>query len=600
MKTICLNMIVKNESKIITRLLKSTLSIIDTYCICDTGSTDDTVQIIKDFYDKAGVKGKVIQKEFVNFGFNRTFALHSAKGMADYALLLDADMILEIGHKFNKNLIFDIYNIKQGNNTFQYYNTRLVNLNLDITVKCPTHEYYDIQSKHTSTNANKEFLFINDIGDGGCKSDKFTRDISLFKNALESDPNDPDAIRYYFYIANSYYNLGDYKNAIIYYKKRIKMGGWIEEVFYSHLKLGHCYNNLNDEKNMIYHWMEGYQEMPTRAETLYEIIKYYRIVGKCNLAFLFYEIAKDIKYPQNSTLFIHKDVNDYQLLYEFSIIACYVNITEISDIYMQLFHKMPTDQLSHILSNYKFYKKVLPKAKRTVCLNNSFEREFNGVNQKFVSSTPSIILYKSGYLVNVRYINYTISNQGKYEWNKNIITINKSLYLSKDFSIIEENEKKILDNFESLYIGVEDVKLYNHDNKIIYTGTCFPKELGTICIGEYNKTYKHNILKSKQECEKNWVFINTGDKLQMVYKWYPLTIGHYHNDVVDADNQPRTTFTTIKTIQTPQFFTLLRGSTNGVIIGDDIWIITHLVSDENRRYYYHVMVILDKTTYELI
>ena len=36
--TICLNMIVKNESKIITRLLNTVLPIIDTYCICDTGS----------------------------------------------------------------------------------------------------------------------------------------------------------------------------------------------------------------------------------------------------------------------------------------------------------------------------------------------------------------------------------------------------------------------------------------------------------------------------------------------------------------------------------------------------------------------------------
>jgi len=34
--TLCLNMIVKNESKIILRLLDSVLPIIDCYCICDT------------------------------------------------------------------------------------------------------------------------------------------------------------------------------------------------------------------------------------------------------------------------------------------------------------------------------------------------------------------------------------------------------------------------------------------------------------------------------------------------------------------------------------------------------------------------------------
>ena len=44
--TLCLNMIVKNESKIITRLFDSVIGIIDTYCICDTGSTDNTCEII--------------------------------------------------------------------------------------------------------------------------------------------------------------------------------------------------------------------------------------------------------------------------------------------------------------------------------------------------------------------------------------------------------------------------------------------------------------------------------------------------------------------------------------------------------------------------
>ena len=44
-----LNMIVKNESRIIIRLLRSILPIIDGYCICDTGSTDNTIELIETF-----------------------------------------------------------------------------------------------------------------------------------------------------------------------------------------------------------------------------------------------------------------------------------------------------------------------------------------------------------------------------------------------------------------------------------------------------------------------------------------------------------------------------------------------------------------------
>jgi glycosyltransferase involved in cell wall biosynthesis len=44
---IILCMIVKNESKIIERIIKSVLQIVDEISICDTGSTDNTVEIIK-------------------------------------------------------------------------------------------------------------------------------------------------------------------------------------------------------------------------------------------------------------------------------------------------------------------------------------------------------------------------------------------------------------------------------------------------------------------------------------------------------------------------------------------------------------------------
>jgi len=57
--TLCLNMIVKNESQIITRFLESVSTIIDSYCICDTGSTDETIQLITDFFSTRSIPGKI-------------------------------------------------------------------------------------------------------------------------------------------------------------------------------------------------------------------------------------------------------------------------------------------------------------------------------------------------------------------------------------------------------------------------------------------------------------------------------------------------------------------------------------------------------------
>ena len=81
--TICLNMIVKNESHVIEDTLESLYHVIDTYCIVDTGSTDNTVELILNFMESKGIDGKILHRPWVNFAHNRNEALAAARGMAD-------------------------------------------------------------------------------------------------------------------------------------------------------------------------------------------------------------------------------------------------------------------------------------------------------------------------------------------------------------------------------------------------------------------------------------------------------------------------------------------------------------------------------------
>ena len=92
-KTICLNMIVKNEEKIIIRMLNSVITLIDTFCIIDTGSTDSTIEKIMEFFKERNIKGKLGFLNFQNFEETRNKAMKMAEGMSDYLLLLDADMV---------------------------------------------------------------------------------------------------------------------------------------------------------------------------------------------------------------------------------------------------------------------------------------------------------------------------------------------------------------------------------------------------------------------------------------------------------------------------------------------------------------------------
>jgi len=217
---LCLNMIVKNESKIIERLLTSVVDIIDTYCISDTGSTDNTIDLIRTFMKKAGKPGEVFSEPFQNFGYNRSVALDRAANWGVYALLLDADMKLVIKEFDRTKLTMPAYSLLQKNGGLEYYNTRIVKTGIGVRCVGPTHEYYDIPNGGQSGKLGS--LLIEDIGDGGAKADKFERDIRLLSKSLELDPNNP---RTHFYLGNSYRDTGKNVEAIQSYKRRVELGG---------------------------------------------------------------------------------------------------------------------------------------------------------------------------------------------------------------------------------------------------------------------------------------------------------------------------------------------------------------------------------------
>ena len=229
MVKICLNMIVKNESKIITRLFDTLNGIIDCWIISDTGSSDGTQEIIHNYFKNKNIPGELHYHEWKNFGHNRSLALKCAQETPiefDYILLLDADMKLVITPAFDKSkLDKDVYTVKQGNVGFSYYNTRLIRKTAIATCVSVTHEYYDIKGISGPTGiqadasiAPLDTIYIDDIGDGGSKNDKFERDIKLLLQGLIDEPENP---RYFFYLAQSYFCINDMPNAIIYYLKCI-------------------------------------------------------------------------------------------------------------------------------------------------------------------------------------------------------------------------------------------------------------------------------------------------------------------------------------------------------------------------------------------
>ena len=627
-------MIVKNESKIITRLLDSVIPIIDCYCICDTGSTDNTIELIKQYFQEKNIPGKIVQEPFQDFAYNRNFALQNCEGMSEYILFMDADMQLII-NDFDKNILKDFghFYILQGTENFYYKNTRIVKNNGLYSYSGVTHEYINFPSTSKECLIEKNQLFILDIGDGGSKNNKFERDIYLLEKGISEDPKNE---RYHFYLANSYFDTQNFHKAIENYKKRIELGGWIEEIWYSHYKIGLAYKHFSDIQNnmelAVSYWLNAYNLFPYRVENLYELVEYYRYISKHNLAYLYYRLARKIinnisEDEKNSYLFLNNDIYKYKFDYEFSIIYCYLFLNktekinfiiddkkddhsdELTNSLMKVFNSYDDRIISITLCNIKFYRKIFKlKSKITLDYSSFFIENVNNEDIIFNSSSSCIIPNKNkdGYIMNIRYVNYTINDSGGYlGTEKNITTINKYVELSKKF---EKTYEKVFDLVynNKYYLGVEDVRIFNSVNNnvnnnsdnIVFMGTSLHDngKLG-ISYGQYDKnkvSLDYKELKcsfNNADCEKNWVFCNTkilgisnNTAQQILYKWHPLQICSLNDDHIDL----------LVERNMPGVFKYARGSSSGFNYNNEIWFVVHVVSYESPRYYYHMIVVFDE------
>jgi tetratricopeptide (TPR) repeat protein len=601
--TLCLNMIVKNESKIIKRLFDSIVNIIDSYCICDTGSTDDTIDIIKTYFAQKNIPGLIVSEPFKNFCHNRNFALNSAVGLSDYILLMDADMTLEI-HDFKKQdlQIADSFNILQGNDGFHYQNMRIIKNNGLYSYCGVTHEYINVPAQNITRSFTKTQLFIRDIGDGGSKSDKFERDIKLLSEGIKDEPTN---VRYHFYLANSYYDHGDFKEAIEIYKKRIQLGGWNQEVWYSYYRIGICYKNTGDIDKAICTWMDGYDYLPDRLEGLCEIITHYRVISKHKLALVFYNLAIAVLQKNNNTdgyLFLHKDVYTFKIYYEYTIIAAWLGIRNVNDELMIYLNSCTDSTIQNTFNNMKFYKDVLTPIK-VINLDSKVTTLINDEHTLLTSSSSCMIQHANNkdYILNIRYVNYHITEQGNYlNCDKHIITINKYADLDNEFTFKKEKmfDEKVVNR---RYAGVEDVKIFHDVNtqKVLFIGTGFHNnnKIG-IVTGDYDANATSLVANelttdfSNSDCEKNWVFVDFKNETHIIYKWHPLQICKL--------DQSSNKIKLVETRELPRIFSHVRGSSSGftyktpiTLSVSEIWFVVHLVSYEQPRHYYHMIVVFD-------
>ena len=584
-------LMIKNESRILKRCLESLEGIVDAWCICDTGSTDDTVTIANEFLENR--KGCLSVVPWQNFGYNRTKSFEVAQQYVrdglqwdlkdTYGLLLDADMVFVSGTLREEKLTEPGYTLLQIGGHLEYPNTRLVRM--DYSWKClgVTHEYWDGPTKFLP----KTVGYIDDRNDGGCKADKFERDARLLEQGLIDEPNNG---RYMFYLAQTYHSLGRWKDSITYYKKRIAAGGWFEEIWYSHYMIGQCYLQLNNPIKFEEWMLRAYEYRPARAESIYKLTRYFREKAQHYKAYHYLNIGRSIPKP-NDSLFIESPVYNDLFEYEASILDYYIGKHQEGLVSSMKYMLTKREHLDNVYQNIKFYVQSLnlPVTAHPVL------RDCAGPD--YHPTSVSMIQHNGTEYHNVRFVNYSINHKdgsymmkdGNYSPDYPVRTQNvcwnaNGFSLMKDESVgLPKKDKRIK--------GLEDIRLY-HDatGNLRFTATTAEySDKIRILTGLYDirsSSYKEcQLMESPTdaECEKNWLPIDrTND---VIYKWHPLQIGSFS----EKDLKIHTMY------PTPWFFTHLRGSAVPIQVENEIWCLTHFVEYSIPRKYFHCIVALDKT-----
>jgi glycosyltransferase involved in cell wall biosynthesis len=298
--TICLNMIVKNESHIIKTTLENICSKINFsyWVICDTGSTDNTCEIIENFFKDKNINGELHRHEWKDFAHNRTLALEKAFNKTDLLFIFDADDEIHGTVEMPKSVTHDGYHLNFGDgNGISYQRILLINNRIKWIYRSVIHEYIQCMKENPTTTyiIGNYYIVSGRKGSRSMDNDKYLKDAKILENAYDEAKNNNDELylRYGFYCANSYKDAGCVDESIKWYKITLSNDNWNQEKYMSCYHLYHAYLKINEPEKAVYYLMESLKYDNERVECIYELIKYYINKNDMLTAYFCYKIIKD-------------------------------------------------------------------------------------------------------------------------------------------------------------------------------------------------------------------------------------------------------------------------------------------------------------------
>jgi GR25 family glycosyltransferase involved in LPS biosynthesis len=367
-------MIVKNESHIIERTLENLLKYISFsyWVISDTGSTDNTKEIIIEFFKNKGIKGELVEHAWKDFGHNRSKALECAYGKSDYVFIFDADDSIVDNFVLPNPLVFDKYNFKFGKG-FSYVRPLLANNKKRWCFKGVLHESLanmEPLDQGETTIDGDYYIDSGRLGNRSKNPNKYYDDAIVLKNAFtaEFSTDYPMACRYAFYCAQSYKDAGEkyIDDSIEWYTKCLTLHNWDQEKYCSCLILGELYNKKNDINNTLKYWLEAINYDQERIEGIVLAMNFFNDNKQYLLVSLLFHKYKNYQktFPKNNKLFLLETLYQYDM--ELLFLSCAHFLKEFDEgysccKYIMFNQKADKNKTKMAISNMFMYKDRLER-----------------------------------------------------------------------------------------------------------------------------------------------------------------------------------------------------------------------------------------------
>lgn len=308
---------VKDAGDDFEQVLRDNLPYMDRYTILDTGSTDNTISIIKKVL--ADKRGELYQEPFINFRDSRNRLLELAGESCFFNIMMDDTYVLNGDvRKFldfaRGDRVVDSYSLVIDGVDTMYTSNRVTKSSKKLKYVNLIHEI--IQSENNLNCSipykcgfiyDKNSVYMNER----TKARK-QADIDLLFNMIKEDPTEA---RTYYYIADSYLGLKDWPKALEWFIKRVEIGGG----FSSEIQDALYYIAVIKDMYLNYPWEECenaylkcYNSDPTRSESLYFIGQHYHNIGMDDKAFIYWKKAHELGIPEINMSF-RKDIYNFHI-----------------------------------------------------------------------------------------------------------------------------------------------------------------------------------------------------------------------------------------------------------------------------------------------